>query len=148
MVIPKIIRVDEFLGNDNKIRFRIDGKDFSIPVGKVRALDIGEKYWRKNYAINKYFLDKAGNPEDDNCVYLYIDRRDIVELRDHLKEILCAKTNEEMLELAKKYLPANDLEEYFESFYKRAFAEDLGYFDDLISKPYFEFIEFFYYIWY
>lgn len=141
------VRVDEVLTNSNKLEVKTDTKQFEIPISEIKGIDLRAMYWRKNYAINQYFLDKAGNPEDDNCIYLYIDRRDIIELRDHILEIIRAKTKEESLELAKKYLPARDLEEFFD-FYLNSFKETVGFLDDAISKPYFEFIEFYYYIWY
>lgn len=44
-------------------------------------------YWRKFNALHKYFFDKFGNGENDNCVNMYMEISDIKELLERLLKL-------------------------------------------------------------
>ena len=122
-------------------------REIRIKIADIEAIDIEVAYWRKNYAINNFFLDKCGNPEDDNCVYMSIKHEDVIELRDILADILSKKTTKEKLDTALKRLPTDDLEEYFES-YLTDFNRSLNVLNKLINSKDFYDHDLYYYIWY
>ena len=45
-------------------------------------------YWRKANAIREWFVQTCGYPEDGNCEYTEISKRDIEQLKDICKYVL------------------------------------------------------------
>ena len=45
-------------------------------------------YWRKFNALHKYFADRFGGEDNDNCVNMYMEITDIEELLNMLKDLL------------------------------------------------------------
>ena len=144
------IRVDRIEENRPCLKIQTDGKNFNIPFEpQIEGIWKEVMYWRKNYALNDYFLDKCGNPQDDNCVYMYIHSGDIEELMDILQQIVNAPTDKEKLDMALKYFPTTeDLREWFFSYYLEDFKKALFMFKQLKEQPEWEISEFYYYIWY
>lgn len=124
-----------------------ESREIRIKIADIEAIDVEVAYWRKNYAINDFFLDKCGNPQDDNCVYMLVRHEDVVELRDILADILSKKTIREKFDTASKRLPTSDLEEYFES-YLVDFNRSLNVLNKLINSNDFYDHDLYYYIWY
>lgn len=130
-----------YKGNGSRrrvIRFKI--KD-------VKAIESEAICWRKNYAINEWMLDKIGNTGEDNCVYMYVDKNILTELRDILRSISWAKTKKEKLKIAQNYLATDDLEEDFDD-YLEDFERTLKELNKIIDAADFNDAEFYYYIWY
>lgn len=135
---------------DNLVVVKGNGSAQTKIIVKIKDIDYIEKkvmYWRKNYAINEWMLDKVGDGGDDNCRYFYIDKRDLEELRDICREICFAKTKEEKKAIAIQKLNTDDLEEYFDD-YLEDFERTLKELNKIIDVADFNDAEFYYYIWY
>ena len=136
--------------SDNLVVVKGNGSAQTKIFVKIKDIDYIEKkvlHWRKNYAINEWFLDKVGDGGDDNCRYFYVDKRDLEELRDILSDIYFAKDKKEKKELAIKHLNTDDLEEYFDE-YLEDFERTYKELNDIINSADYNDAEFYYYIWY
>ena len=137
-------------GYENLVVIKGNGSHRTRQIIKIRDIDDIEKnviYWRKNYAINEWFLDKVNDGGDDNCRYFYVDKRDLEELRDICREIYFAKTKEEKKAIAIQKLNTDDLEEYFDDYiseFERTYKE----LNDIINSADYNDADFYYYIWY
>lgn len=118
-----------------------------IKIKDIDEIDTQVLYWRKNYAINEWFLNKIGNGGEDNCVNMSVDKKFLTELRDILMSISCAKTKKEKLKIAQEKLNTDDLEEYFDD-YLEDFKRTLKELNKIIDAEDFNEADFYYYICY
>ena len=144
------IRVDRIEENKPYINIKTDEEKYQIKLEEsISGIWKEVMYWRKNYALNDYFLGKCGNPQDDNCVYMHIDSGDIEELIDILQEIVDAPTDKEKKDCALKHFPSTeDLESWFFKYYLPDFKDTLEKLKEIKASPEYEITEFYYYIWY
>lgn len=132
---------------DNKEEFISIGKS-RVKIGEIDNIESKVMYWRNNYAINDFFMDKVNDGGEDNCRYFYVQKKDLEELRDILKEIVNQPTQEGSLKIAKEKLNTEDLEEYFTDWYLPDFKKTLEKLEKLIKQPDSNDCDFYYYIWY
>ena len=92
--------------------------DLEIPVKMIDTITLLTGVWRKANHIHQYFADKCGNGEDD-CREMYVNEKDLEELKDLCKRIL--KNHE----LAPSLLPTQ------EGFFFGSTEYDEYYFSDL-----------------
>jgi hypothetical protein len=64
-------------------------------------------YWRKNWVIHNWFVNKCQNGEDD-CRNAYVDFDVAKDLYYRIKQILKPKGKPERIELVKKLLNGNE----------------------------------------
>lgn len=121
--------------------------DIRIQIKNIEDIETRVIYWRKNYAINDWFLDKVGAGDEDNCVYFYVNKDDLKELRDILKEIVEAKTKKEKIKIVEEKLDTGDFDEYTDS-YLEDFERTYKELDEVIKAKDFDVSDYYYYIWY
>lgn len=64
---------------DNRVAEILDNQDTHMSVRE------GVCYWRKFNALHKYFADNFNEQDNDNCVDMYMEIDDIIQLRDKLE---------------------------------------------------------------
>ena len=80
----------------NLLGLQLDGERM-----RVNSVEAEAMYWRKANAIHKWFVENIQGGED-NCQRYYVEREQLVELRD-----LCAKLCTQR-EMAEETLPTAD----------------------------------------
>ena len=90
-------------------------------------LEIG--YWRKANAIHKYFVDKCANGKDE-CQEIYVDREELVKLKDICGQLSLTKDVEQAKELLPPqsgfFFGSTEINEYY--------FQDIEYTYNLLNK--------------
>lgn len=77
-------------------------------------IEIG--YWRKANAIHKYFVDKCANGKDE-CQEIYVDREELVKLKDICGQLSLTKDVEQAKELLPPqsgfFFGSTEIDEYY-----------------------------------
>lgn len=118
-----------------------------IKVGDISSLKKRVIYWRKNYAINEWLIDKICGGGDDNCVYFNVEHETLEELKDILGEIIKQDTKEKKLKVAQEKLNTADLVQWFD-FYIDDFERTYRELEEIINSEDFLKSDFYYCIWY
>ena len=125
-----------------------------IKVADIESIRTEVCYWRKNYAINEWFLDKIQPEGDDNCIDFPIEKEWLYELTALLKNICDPnKTKKQVLEIVEDRIPTHSwftIESFKEDYdyYMDDFKDTLKKLEEIIKAPDFDEANFYYYIWY
>ena len=103
----------------------IDKKTGSISL--YVKLEIG--YWRKANAIHKYFVDKCASGKDE-CQEIYVDREELVKLKDICGQLILTKD----VEQAKELLPPQSGFFFGGTEIDALYFNDVEYTYDLLNK--------------
>ena len=139
--------------SDEYLEVKKGNKTTRIKIGDINCVEMEACYWRKNYAINEWFMEQIQPDGDDNCVDFLIEPQTIIDLRDTLKRICEKKTKKEKLEAVENEIPTHSwftIDEFKEDFdyYIEDFEDTIKKLDKLIEAPDFKEADYYYRIWY
>ena len=91
------------------------GERLPIDLSSISEIHVRVAYWRKAWAIHRWFISHVDGVDD--CRPVGLEGEELVELRDSCEQILAAPEGKERDELAMKLIPPYDGEPTDEWYY-------------------------------